>query len=109
MFVVGPAIIWRKYIASLHFYDSARHCYTAASYGATIVSVLISGQIASELLQSRTPGVDGDLALACFLASRGGDLHRKNKAGRTPLDMAGGIKCVELLLIWKTQKRYLRV
>nr|XP_054917626.1 E3 ubiquitin-protein ligase MIB2-like isoform X4 [Dermacentor andersoni] len=60
--------------------------------------------IASELLQSRTPGVDGDLALACFLASRGGDLHRKNKAGRTPLDMAGGIKCVELLLIWKTQK-----
>lgn len=60
--------------------------------------------IANELLQSRTPGMDGDLALACFLANRGGDLHRKNKAGRTPLDMAGGIKNAELLLVWKTKK-----
>ncbi|KAH6934284.1 hypothetical protein HPB50_022864 [Hyalomma asiaticum] len=60
-------------------------------------------QIVNELLQYRTPGMDSALALACFLASRGGDLHRKNKAGQTPLDLAGGFAYVELLLIWKAR------
>ncbi|KAL1487432.1 hypothetical protein MTO96_046548, partial [Rhipicephalus appendiculatus] len=48
------------------------------------------------------PSSENNLALACFLANRGGDLHKKNKAGVTPLAMAGDLKAVERLLKWKT-------
>ncbi|KAL1465994.1 hypothetical protein MTO96_043008, partial [Rhipicephalus appendiculatus] len=73
--------------------------HTLGSSTAPVIS-----EIANELLQSRTPGVYR-LTLACFLASRGGDLHRKNKAGQTSLDLAGGYALVELLLIWKARNR----
>ncbi|XP_037513549.1 E3 ubiquitin-protein ligase MIB2 [Rhipicephalus sanguineus] len=48
------------------------------------------------------PSSESNLALACFLASRGGDLHKKNKKGLTPLAIAGDLKSVERLLKWKT-------
>ncbi|XP_072143326.1 E3 ubiquitin-protein ligase MIB2-like isoform X2 [Dermacentor andersoni] len=60
--------------------------------------------IVKKLLENPQPGVDSTLALACFLAAKGADLHRKNKYGTTPLEMAGSAAVVELLLSWQTQK-----
>ncbi|XP_075541879.1 E3 ubiquitin-protein ligase MIB2-like isoform X2 [Dermacentor variabilis] len=60
--------------------------------------------IVKKLLENPQPGVDSTLALASFLAAKGADLHRKNKYGKTPLEMAGSAAVVELLLSWQTQK-----
>ncbi|KAK8766810.1 hypothetical protein V5799_006411 [Amblyomma americanum] len=61
--------------------------------------------IVSQLLETTQSGVDSSLAMACFLANRGADLHRKNKEGITPLQMANSAPVVEQLLIWRTKKR----
>lgn len=60
--------------------------------------------IVKELSENPQPGVDSSLALACFLASRGADLHRKNKKGMTPLEMARSTAVIVLLLTWRTKK-----
>lgn len=60
--------------------------------------------IVRKLLENPQPEVYSTWALACFLASKGADLHRKNKDGKTPLEMAGSAAAVELLLTWRTQK-----
>ncbi|XP_077534006.1 E3 ubiquitin-protein ligase MIB2-like isoform X1 [Haemaphysalis longicornis] len=62
--------------------------------------------IVNKLLESRRPAFDPSLALACFLASRGGDLHLRNKSGVTPLQMARrfGPHAPKLLLAWKARK-----
>lgn len=62
--------------------------------------------ILNKLLESRRPAFDPGLALACFLASRGGDLHVVNKSGVTPLQMARrfGPHAVKLLLAWQARK-----
>ncbi|KAH8041271.1 hypothetical protein HPB51_014419 [Rhipicephalus microplus] len=56
--------------------------------------------IVSDVTSSET-----NLSLACFLANKGGDLYKKNKAGKTPLDVAGGTKFVEWLLRSKMAPR----
>ncbi|XP_075745864.1 E3 ubiquitin-protein ligase MIB2 isoform X4 [Rhipicephalus microplus] len=57
-------------------------------------------KIVSDVTSSET-----NLSLACFLANKGGDLYKKNKAGKTPLDVAGGTKFVEWLLRSKMAPR----
>lgn len=60
--------------------------------------------VVDRLLELLEPGVDTSLAVAWFLAKRGGDLHQRNAAGITPLEMANnlGENVEEKLLIWKT-------
>lgn len=62
--------------------------------------------IMNKLLESRRPTFDPSLAVACFLASRGGDLHARNKSGVTPLQMSRrfGPHTAKLLLAWKARK-----
>lgn len=62
--------------------------------------------IMNKLLESRRPAFDPSLAVACFLASRGGDLHLRNKSGVTALQMARrfGPHAPKLLLAWKARK-----
>lgn len=59
--------------------------------------------VMQSLLESGQRGADTRLALACFLANRGGDLHRTNKKGLSTLKIAESAAEVELLLIWKTK------
>ncbi|XP_077527293.1 E3 ubiquitin-protein ligase MIB2-like [Haemaphysalis longicornis] len=60
--------------------------------------------VVDRLLEVPEPGIDTSLALACYLAKRGGDLHQMNAAGITLLEMANnlGEDVEESLLIWKT-------
>lgn len=58
-------------------------------------------------LQNDQPGADPWLVLTCFLASKGGDIHRKNKKGITPLHLAKNTQEVKLLLNWKAKSSIL--
>ncbi|XP_077551373.1 uncharacterized protein LOC144165144 [Haemaphysalis longicornis] len=59
--------------------------------------------VVRSLLQSDHPGVD-TLALACFLASRGGDLYRQNRDGLSAISFAESATEAEILHSWKAER-----
>lgn len=61
-------------------------------------------EIWQSLLESGQHGPVSSLALACFLASRGGDVHQRNIKGKSSLDIAKTGAEVELLLDWSRKK-----
>ncbi|XP_077510079.1 B-cell lymphoma 3 protein-like isoform X4 [Amblyomma americanum] len=83
--------------------DAALHLAVVNGHYRVVETLLT--QIAERILQCREPGVDSSLALACFLASMGGDLQRENSVGVTPLQMAESNAVLALLVFWKDPER----
>ncbi|XP_077510077.1 uncharacterized protein LOC144121041 isoform X2 [Amblyomma americanum] len=87
----------------MHVVLKARPALQPSSVGARCAPTITA--IAERILQCREPGVDSSLALACFLASMGGDLQRENSVGVTPLQMAESNAVLALLVFWKDPER----
>ncbi|XP_077535283.1 E3 ubiquitin-protein ligase MIB2-like isoform X2 [Haemaphysalis longicornis] len=61
-------------------------------------------EVMHNLRESCEPGADISLALACFFASRGADLHRMNEAGESALTIAETAAEGALLRMWNTKR-----